>query len=185
MTNATVTWLASARAVLRGAGGDPGGLGEQFLGVVEEGCSGGDQAQHAVVAVEQLGIEEGFQALQLLAGRWLADVQAPHRAADVALFGHRHEGPEQPQVHIDIHSATLSTESESVLDGPPAGGPDFGYAPASPSRQPAGRGTTRMGQAFRLRRRPPGMTRRYQAGCAAALPRKAACRTRHGWRLRP
>jgi hypothetical protein len=105
-------------------------------------------------------------------------------AADIALFGHRHERPEQPQIHIDVYSATLSTESECVLDGPPAGGPDFRNAPASPSREPAARGTTRMGQAIRLRRRPPGMTRRYQAGCAAALPRKAACRTRHGWRLR-
>src|ERR1022692_2167465 len=114
-----------------------------------------------------------------------ADVEASRGAADVALFGHRHERPEQPQIHIDIHSATLSIESESVLDGPPAGGPDFGNAPASPSREPAGRGTTRMGQAIRLRRRPPRMTGRYQAGCAAALPRKAACRTRHGWRLRP
>ena len=60
-----------------------------------------------MVPVEEFDIEEGFQALQLLAERWLTDVEASRGAADVALFGHRHEGPKQAQVHI--HSATLST----------------------------------------------------------------------------
>jgi hypothetical protein len=46
-------------------------------------------------------------------------------------------------------------------------------------------GSPSHGAGFRLRRKAPRMTRRYQAGCAAALPRKTACRTRHGWRLRP
>jgi hypothetical protein len=60
-----------------------------------------------MVPVEEFDIEEGFQALQLLAERWLTDVEALRRAAHLPLFCHRHEGPEQPQVHF--HSLTLST----------------------------------------------------------------------------
>jgi hypothetical protein len=45
-----------------------------------------------VVSVEQLGAEEGLQALQLLTERGLADVEALRGAPDVAFLDDGHEG---------------------------------------------------------------------------------------------
>ncbi|MNF86144.1 hypothetical protein D3C84_685720 [compost metagenome] len=64
-----------------------------------EHLPGGGQFDPVVAALEQRRAQLLLQQADLLAQRWLADVQPGGGATEVQLFGQRHEVTQQSQVH--------------------------------------------------------------------------------------
>ena len=97
-------------------------VGQDRLGVGQEGAAGVGQAHAARMAHEQRGVDLALERLDLLAERRLLHVELLGRARDVALAGDGDEVAEMAQFHGILLDAAQPAHGHDRLE---AGGPDM------------------------------------------------------------
>ena len=102
---------AGFASALRG----PRGPRQDVTRVVEQHHARGRQGDAAAIALEEPDAQLVLERAHLLRDARLREVQLLGRAAEVQLFGHRHEGSELPELHKPDDRRCLSQPHEFVL----------------------------------------------------------------------
>jgi hypothetical protein len=108
-----------ARAGEAGAFGGALERGERQGRLLEECATGGGELDVAAVAREQVGAEGVLELLDLVAQRWLGDVEARGGAAEVELFRDSQEVAEQARLEVDRASLSLTRATGLGQNQPP------------------------------------------------------------------